>query len=96
MNEIAIDIVLDYIDHELFEPDYKWPDHIFEHRTYSRWAAYEILERIMDHPYDNPDILIEQFWFEICSVLNDDLDSKKEEMFSIAKETIEDIGRLFV
>lgn len=96
MNEVAIDIVLNYIDRSLFEPDHKWPDYIFEHRTYSRWAAYEVLERIMDHPYDDPSIVIEGFWFEICSILNDDLDPKKQKMFSIAKQTIEDIGRLFV
>lgn len=96
MNEVAIDIVLNYINRELFEPDHRWPEDIFERRTYSRWAAYEVLERIMDHPYDDPSIVIEKFWLEIGVILNGEHDLKKHRMFSIAKQTIEDIGRLFV
>ena len=96
MNEVAIDIILTYIDQSLFEPDHKWPDHIFEYRTYSRWAAYEVLERIMDHPHDDPIMVFDRFWFEICSILNGDLDPKKKKIFSIAKQTIEEITLLFV
>ena len=56
MNEVAICKIMSYIENNLFEPGYLWDKHIFKERSYSRWAAYEILERIMDNPFSSPDM----------------------------------------
>lgn len=61
MNDVAVSITMRYIDENLFEPQFKWPKIEFARRSYSRWAAYEILELLLDHPFYDAEILIEGF-----------------------------------
>lgn len=85
--------VLEYMEKYLFEPGYSWPIHIFDERSYSRWAACEIVERLMNRPYDPADEVIEEFIFELSAYVYASTDdtSKRCQMFSIAKNAAEDI-----
>lgn len=95
MNEISIAILLDCLEENLFEPNNRWPSDIFEERSYARWAAYEIWERILDHPYKSTDDIIDEFILDMeLQILATD-NEDKERMFRVAKETAEDILTLF-
>ena len=94
MNEVAICKIMSYIENNLFEPGYLWDKHIFKERSYSRWAAYEILERIMDNPFSSPDMIIDEFIIKtaLYSCINED--SEASRMFIIARDTAEEISEL--
>ena len=96
MNELEARMVLHYIDEYLFEPVRTWPKQEFEDRTFSRWAAYEIVQRLMDAPFDPPDLIVESFIFELaeCSYLAKD--PEVAEIFLTAKEAAEVILCLLV
>lgn len=48
-NDTAVQAFLDYLN-ESDEPEIYWPRHHFEESCFSRWAAWEMIEAIMDHP----------------------------------------------
>ena len=48
-NDTAVQALLDYLN-ESDEPEIYWPRHHFEESCFSRWAAWEMIEAIMDHP----------------------------------------------
>lgn len=39
--------IQNFIDETLFKPDVGWPKYEFQKRSYARWAANEILDRII-------------------------------------------------
>jgi len=94
INDIAISKIMKYIDEYCFEPGAKWLDEYFAQRSYSNWAAYEILELIMDHPFDSPSLLIDDFILkmELYSCIGNVFERKI--IFSIAKDTAEHIQQL--
>ncbi len=61
MNDEAVITVLRYLEECLFEPMKDWPKEEFERRSYERWAAYEIVESLMDHPFATADTVISEF-----------------------------------
>ncbi len=91
MNDTAIQTILKYVEINLFEPGCTWPTIYFEERSYARWAAIEILESIMNHPFRSADEIIEEFIFKmiIYSAWMDNPDICFR--FSVAKETAENI-----
>lgn len=105
MNEAAaIQKIQNYIDNRL--PVISWPKCEFEVSTYSRWAAYEIMERIIDEASLLPPHItgrepksyvqiIEEF-IETLDRMFDISDTVQSQfMFSIAKDTARDILLLF-
>lgn len=97
MNETAIQKVINFIDEFLFEPTGRWPVEMFEERAYSRWAANEIIQRLLDCPFDAPEEVISRFIFEMSMNSHMATDEKKQRIFQIASETAMDIlimGRL--
>lgn len=90
MNE-AITLIHDYMDKHLFEPQIGWPKQVFMERSYSRWAAIEMLERIMDRPFDPPTTVIEDFLFEMAFYSQIEELSKSTCMFTVAEHTANDI-----
>lgn len=94
-NELAAYMIIECLEENLFEPNQQWPDNSFEERSYARWAAYELAERIMDRPHEEPDDILHDFMVRMyfLSELTDD--PKKKRIFSIAAETAEDILTLF-
>lgn len=92
----AIQIVLDYLNETLFEPGADWPDRIFTERSYSRWAATEIIGILMDHPFDEPEILIEEFMLNMTCYSYQCEHKKQRFMFTTASKTAKDILKLLI
>lgn len=97
MCETAASIVLEYIQEHLFSPSLSWDKREFKKRSYEQWAAHEIIERILDHPFDPPLDTIENFMFEMyfCACFSGD-DEDRTFIFQTAVETAEEIVLLFV
>ena len=47
-NDTVVQALLDYLN-ESDEPEIYWPRHHFEESCFSRWAAWEMIEAILDH-----------------------------------------------
>lgn len=91
MNERCVDIIIDYIEHSIGEIDDIWPEHIFEYRANERWAANEILERVMDHPFDDAEIIVEEFYLEMLLYEKETKWEHKKRIFSTAQATADKI-----
>lgn len=94
--EKAAEIIFNYIDSFLFEPAANWPDKEFQKRSYSRWAAYELIERIMDHPLDAPIDTIDKFVLEMDYFASCFESKNGTFIFQTALETANDLILLFV
>ena len=94
-NDTAAYTIAESLEDNLFEPNKDWPETIFKDRSYARWAAMELANKLMDRPYESPDLIIEEFMFKMkmFSIATDD--PEKSRIFTIAKETAEDILTLF-
>ena len=95
MNEIAIITIINCLEENLFEPNRTWASDIFEERSYARWAAYEIWQRILDNPLKTTDEIIDEFILDMTMCYMSTDNPKREKLFKIAKETAEDILTLF-
>lgn len=93
MNEAAILIIKDYMTEHLFEPCARWPEYYFAERSYARWVATEILERL-EHSQASPINVIADFIRELddYSCVN----THNELLFSMARDAAEEIIRLFL
>lgn len=96
MFDRAIAKIENYMDECLSDLDINWPIEDFQQRSYARWAAIEILNALMDHPFEPVTDVIEEFQvkMEAFACLAKDMDVSV--MFSVAYDTAEDIGSLFV
>lgn len=94
-NDLAPYIVMEALDENLIEPKRSYPDDLFEERSYARWAAYELANKLMDRPYEDPDRIIEEFIFQMAIMEHTTNDPAKEKIFRVAKETAKDILTLF-
>lgn len=95
-NEAAIKAVNNYISLYLFAPEASWDTHEYEVRSYGRWASNEILDRIIFNPLANPLSIIKYFVIEMTKFYNESINRETELIFSVAKETGEDLAILFV
>ena len=96
MNEPALAVILEYIEECLFEPKANWPRFFFDERSYSRWAAFEIVNDIMKNPLVSPTATIERFMIMMDMKSCVAEDTKASRIFSIARDTAEDILLLLV
>lgn len=105
--ESAISVIKKYMDDFLFEPKLTWPDNEFDTRCYSRWAAEEILERIILESEKLPEYitnknvkkpleLIKDFINELHIYTQIYNDNKNSIIFYIAERTAIDIALLFL
>lgn len=92
MNEQEVRVIQRYVDEVLFEPHINWPKYEFKDQSYSRWAAYEILNLIMDHPFTEASITVEEFMLKMdyfyALAGNDE---KARFLFTSARHTAETI-----
>lgn len=95
MNELAAMTIMRYIEEYLFEPEWSWPQAEFYRRTYSRWAAYEILELVLDHPFIPADVVIDEFMLKMLYLSHTAENVNNSIMFSIAADAADEI-RLIV
>lgn len=87
MNESAVLAVIRYIDKYLFAPTCIWPTYRFDERSYERWAADEIIGRLMDHPFSYPEDIVEVFAMEMDCYSRLKEDPDQNDIFRIAHET---------
>lgn len=89
------DVILkiqNYVNNYLFDPDIMWPVNEFKKRSYSRWAAYEILDRIKND-LENRDPInnVVEFLKEVRSYSELCTNDCVNFIFTTAIETAEDI-----
>ena len=94
-NDLAAEIVMTALEENLPEPNRNWPMDIFEEQSYARWAAYELVNLLMDRPHECPDLIIEEFIFKMAVMEHAADDPMKSRIFGIAKDTAKDILTLF-
>ena len=91
MHDLAIRLITRYIEEALFEPCAGWSPDMFERRSYARWAAFELIERIMDNPFDTPNFIVGDFILDMiaCQCIADGRETAL--IFAIAVDTAEEI-----
>lgn len=94
MNDVAAQKIMNYIDKYLFEPQCDWDKQIFKERSYSRWAAFYILEQMMSNPFIAPDDIIEDLIIKwtLFSCINEDTEANT--VFTIASDTAEELLKI--
>jgi hypothetical protein len=90
VNERVISAILEYMN-DMKEPGPHWPKYWFNLRSYSRWAAMEILEAIMDNPLIPAMETVQEFMTKMttCACCTEDNDIKS--IFYIAYDAGNDI-----
>lgn len=101
--DIAIGVIEQYINEHLLAPYATWDKYEFKKRSYERWAAYEICEKIMDSPLEDPSSVIEtfmlgaQYYADICELRSDSIFTlNRGFIFKCAASTAEKLLSLFV
>lgn len=56
--EEAAELIESFIDEHLFGPYGNWNDYRFRERSYSRWAAYKIMDEIRENSCDPKDTAV--------------------------------------
>lgn len=95
MNDEAVITVFRYLEECLFEPMKDWPKEEFEKRSYERWAAYEIIESLMDNPFTTADMVIEEFIVKMICFANLAKNQQKRQ-FIFAIDVVETIQSLLM
>lgn len=85
-NIMTIETIFEYLE-ESDAPEIYWSKHWFEEVCFTRWAAEELLNAVLDHPMVPAEDTIEEFAIkmEAYSYLSDGTDAKR--IFSIAAKT---------
>jgi len=92
MNDEAITTILRYMDECLFELEDTWPIDDFEKRSYSRWAATEIIAALLNRPLDWAWGVIDEFIIEMLYFAH--LTKENNRKFIFAIEVAEEIQAL--
>lgn len=81
-NSIVTRALLEYLEES--EQELYWPQTSFEESCFSRWAAVELINAIMDHPMVPAEDTIEEFAIKMhaYSALSNDADTMR--LFLIA------------
>lgn len=93
INRDSVIIIHNYINKNLFTPCHNWPEFEFKRRCYARWAAYEIINRIIEIPESEIFLTILYFMHEMDEFAGIRKDS--EFIFITARNTAEEILSLF-
>jgi len=90
MNESAAEAAKVYLKRHLFPPQKNWPKYYFEERSYSQWAAKEIIERIVSSEKD-PYEIIRSFINEMDNLSGVKEGTRSEFIFATARDTAKTI-----
>lgn len=91
MNERAIYRLLECLEENLVEPNYFWPQDMFEEQSYARWAVYEIINMLMDRPFQEAQDVVEDFILRMCWLKSTTEVDQKIRLYEIAIETAKDV-----
>lgn len=95
MSTEAVEKLMAYINDYYCEPPHMWHVGLFEEMTYSRWAALEIANRLMDRPLDPPEDVVSDFLLRVALYSQVAKTPDQQRIFSIAEDTAEDILQFF-
>ena len=95
MSTEAAQKLMAYIEDYYCQPPFVWHERLFEEMSYSRWAALEIVERLMDRPLDPPEVVVEDFLLRVMLYSQVAKTPTQQRIFSIAEDTAEDILQFF-
>lgn len=84
-----------YVDENLFMPSPRWPTYEFDVRCYERWAANEVIYKIM-HETEDPIVIMQDFYKQVKKCMFEADSPEVRLIFSTAVETIEELGSLLV
>lgn len=90
-NEKEILKIIAYENECLFEPKNSWPEYLFLKRSYERWAADEIIFRIMESPWVSACVVIEGFISKMEYFLCGTNNAAAQFIFTVAQNTAEEI-----
>lgn len=88
-------VIYNYIEKHLFSPAAAWSDYEFKRRSYARWAACEIMDRVMKSEDKEPFFIILYFIYQTDKLAEIREDSDAEFIFKTARQTAEEILELF-
>lgn len=91
MNQLEITMILEYIEEHLPELENTFDKDKFKDRSYSRWVAYEIVQRLSDFPFDPPEVIIENFIIELLGYSHTCTNDQADEMFKTMISAADDI-----
>ena len=83
MNDRAVYTLIRFLDEYSEPPGLDWPQEESEEVTFSRWAAEELLNLVMDHPMTPAEDTIEEFIIKMETATKRDCGR----IFSIAAQT---------
>lgn len=95
MDTDAAQKLMIYINEYFIEPHHRFPTKLFEEMSYSRWAAFEIVNALLDHPTDPPVEVVENFLLKMALYAQVSESEDKRRIFSIAEDAAEDILCIF-
>lgn len=106
MYDVAVSVIQEYIDENLFLPAPNWPPEEFNTRSYERRAGLELIERITRESMIIPGLSVQPLRtpYQIIEEFIDDMDYQARStdnshhyfMFSTFRDTAIDIVLLFV
>ena len=79
--------ILSYLFGFLNDTDYmsaRWPKSRFELVSLKRWAASELIEAILDHPYTDADDIVFEFWMQMCCYRIEAKNERAVRIFDVA------------
>lgn len=88
-------IIHNYINKNLFIPAWDWSEYEFRRRSYGRWAANEILNRITEMPETDPFFMILYFRYQMDTLACVREGSNAEFIFITARDMADEIISLF-
>lgn len=91
----AIKIISEYAEMNFLDECDSIVNDKFEHRSISKWACYELLNRLMDDPELEPITQIEWFIYEMESGTRLATGERAKETFEIAADVGREIELLF-
>lgn len=95
MYEMELRILISYMQDCLSTPAPNWSDRYFADFCYQRWAANEILERMLQRPFQEPIDIAEDFILEMMYYRNLARTLTAQRLFEAAIRTAEDVRKLF-
>lgn len=93
-NDAAMKALLDYLEKSDSSMDF-WTCCRFEERCFSRWAACEIIEAIMNHPMVEPENVIEEFLIKMILYSSISTNIGEKKIFSTAAHFADKCLKLF-
>lgn len=83
MNETVVQAILGYLESSE-PPGIDWPRHWFEEVCFSRWAAEELVNLILDHPLVPAEDTIDEFAIKMTAYAATSDGKEAGRIFSIA------------